>query len=335
MFLAIQYPSWIHPEIFPGVPFLHFLRWYGLMYLFAFGTAYFAFKKLAHSGFFEPRLNGESAVTDDDIVSFFTWGIVFLLILARVFSVLVYDSWFTYLTKPWLIFWPFSEGCRFTGLAGMSYHGGFAGGLIGLIVWSAKKKRNALRWIDAMAVSAPAGYTWGRLGNFLNGELWGRVTDAPWGVVFPGAKRFSYAIPWVKEIADKAGLAAPADNGLMHLPRHPSQIYEAVFEGAALFLALWFLWKFFSKRGKRPFDGFFACVYTAGYGIARFIIEYFREPDASIGYRIANSTNEPTHLNVSLLNISTGQILCTLMVLASLITLAVLAVRSKRKKQNN
>ena len=338
MLLAIQYPSWIHPEIFPGVPFLQLLRWYGLMYLFAFGTAFFVFKKLARSGFFDSPLaagqgteGAAGAVTEDDIVSFFTWGIVCLLIGARVFSVLVYDSWLTHLKKPWLIFWPFAEGCRFTGLAGMSYHGGFAGGLIGLILWSVKKKRSALRWIDAMAISAPAGYTWGRLGNFLNGELWGRVTAVPWGVLFPNAKRFSYSIPWVKEIADKAGLAAPPDGGLMHLPRHPSQLYEAFFEGAALFLVLWCLWKFFRARGKRPFDGFFACAYTAGYGIVRFVIEYFREPDLEIGYRIANSANAPTHLNVSLLNISTGQILCALMILAAAITLAVCTVRRRRR----
>ena len=133
--LYIQYPSWIHPEIFPGVPFLSLLRWYGLMYIFAFTTAYFVLKKQVKEGV----LNTEGyEATEDDIFSFIACGIVFLLIGARVFSTLVYDTSGLYLRKPWLIFWPFdTETHRFTGLAGMSYHGGFIGGLIGMIVWCA------------------------------------------------------------------------------------------------------------------------------------------------------------------------------------------------------
>ena len=127
--LYINYPSWIHPEIFPGVPVLSLLRWYGLMYIFAFGTAFFVLKKLLREGALDSK-NADGTIrkaTEDDIFSFIATGIVFLLIGARVFSTLVYDTSGIYIKKPWLIFWPFQNG-RFTGLAGMSYHGGFIGG---------------------------------------------------------------------------------------------------------------------------------------------------------------------------------------------------------------
>jgi phosphatidylglycerol:prolipoprotein diacylglycerol transferase len=332
MFLAIRYPSWIHPEIFPGVPFLHIVRWYGLMYLFAFATAYLVFKRLARQGYFDAAGGqGGGTATDDDIVSCFTWGIIFLLIGARVFSAFVYDSTSLYMQKPWLIFWPFADGCRFTGLAGMSYHGGFIGGLIGMIAWCAVKKKPLLPWIDAMSIAIPAGYSWGRLGNFLNGELFGRVTSSPWGMVFPNARRFSYDIDWVKTIADAAGIAPAAGSGLVNLPRHPSQLYEMFFEGIAVFAILWCLWRFYVRRNGKPFDGVFACLYTALYGTFRFFIEYFREPDAELGYRIARSASEPTHLNVSLTNISTGQILCAAMILSSIVAGAVLFALKKKK----
>jgi len=328
MFLAIQYPSWIHPEIFPGVPFLGIIRWYGLMYLFAFGTAYLVFKKLARMG----ALN--TPYTDDDIGSFFSWGIIFLLIGARIFSAFVYDTTGLYTQKPWLIFWPFDQSGHFSGLAGMSYHGGFIGGLVGTVAWCIYKKQPILKWIDVMVISIPAGYTWGRLGNFLNGELFGRVTSVPWGMIFPAADRFSYSFEWVRSIADKAGISTPG-SGLVNLPRHPSQLYEALFEGLAVFLLLWCLWKFYVSRKGKPFDGFFTCAYTASYGFVRFFIEYFREPDSEIGYRIAKSAGEPTFLNVSFFNLSTGQILCLGMIAASILTSIVLLVLKKCKQQRH
>ena len=102
--LYINYPSWIRPEIFPGVPVLGLIRWYGLMYVFAFTTAFFVLRQEMREGALD---SGESKATDDDIFSFIAWGIVFLLIGARVFSCLVYDTSGEYLKMPWLIFWPF------------------------------------------------------------------------------------------------------------------------------------------------------------------------------------------------------------------------------------
>jgi len=325
MFLYINYPSWIKPEIFPGVPFLGFLRWYGLMYVFAFATAFLVLKKVAKEGALDTPTY---KITEDDLFSFISTGIVFLLIGARVFSTLIYDTSGLYWKKPWLIFWPFDSNMHFTGFAGMSYHGGFVGGLLGMIIWCKRHKQPILKWIDAMVCAIPLGYTFGRLGNFLNGELYGRITTMPWGVVFPDAEKFSSSLPWVKEIAAKIGMNI-SNMSLVNLPRHPSQLYEAFFEGIVLWAIIWLCRKY------KKFDGTLACIYTGGYGIFRFIIEYFREPDADIGYRIAKDSSAPIYTNTSLLNFSTGQILCFLMILAAVLGYVALYFYNKKKTKIN
>lgn len=325
MFLYINYPSWIKPEIFPGVPFLGFLRWYGLMYVFAFATAFLVLKKVAKEGSLDTPTY---KITEDDLFSFISTGIVFLLIGARVFSTLIYDTSGLYWKKPWLIFWPFDSNMHFTGFAGMSYHGGFVGGLLGMIIWCKRHKQPILKWIDAMVCAIPLGYTFGRLGNFLNGELYGRITTMPWGIVFPDAEKFSSSLPWVKEIAAKIGMNI-SNMSLVNLPRHPSQLYEAFFEGIVLWAIIWLC------RKHKKFDGTLACIYTGGYGIFRFIIEYFREPDADIGYRIAKDSSAPIYTNTSLLNFSTGQILCFLMILAAILGYVALYFYNKKKSKIN
>lgn len=321
--LYINFPKWIHPEIFPGVPVLGLLRWYGLMYIFAFATAYLVLKRERKEGLLDTT---EQKATEDDIFSFITFGIIFLLLGARIFSTLVYDTSGLYWKKPWLIFWPFdTETKQFTGLAGMSYHGGFIGGLIGMIVWCVTHKRPVWKWIDAMVVAIPLGYTFGRLGNFMNGELYGRITTVPWGMVFPRAERFSYSIDWVQDFAATCGMTLAEGTKLVNLPRHPSQLYEALFEGLLLWTVLWTL------RKHKPFDGFLAGCYTIGYGLVRFVIEYFREPDADLGYRISRDGSDAIYINTSLLNISTGQILCFLMILGGIGIITTLAILNRKK----
>lgn len=325
--LYINYPGWIHPEIFPGIPILSLLRWYGLMYIFAFATAFFILKKLLKEGALD-TVNSDGTMrkaSEDDIFSFIATGIVFLLVGARVFSTLVYDTSGLYVKKPWLIFWPFQNG-RFTGLAGMSYHGGFIGGLIGMIFWCTRHKVPFFQWADAMVTAIPLGYTFGRIGNFMNGELYGRITAMPWGIVFPHAEKFSSSKAWVKAFMDKIGMEGGSN--LVNLPRHPSQLYEALFEGLVLFLIIWLLHK------KKPFTGFSSALYAGGYGTFRFFIEYFREPDADIGYRFtaASQENAPLYMNTSLLNISTGQILCFLMILGGIGIAVSCYILSRRKK---
>ncbi|MBR1638147.1 MAG: prolipoprotein diacylglyceryl transferase [Treponema sp.] len=323
MFLYLNYPSWIHPQIFPEIKFLELLRWYGLMYVFAFVTAYLLLKKCSKDG----DLNTSTyTVSEDDLFSFISTGIVFLLIGARIFSTLIYDSSGLYWKKPWLIFWPFDSSGSFTGLAGMSYHGGFIGGLFGMIIWCKRHKQSFLKWSDAMVCAIPLGYTFGRLGNFLNGELYGRITTMPWGMTFPGAEKFSAALPWVQQFAEEVGMDISGLR-LINLPRHPSQLYEALFEGLILWSVIWLV------RRHKKFDGMLGAVYAGGYGLVRFVIEYFREPDADIGYRIAKDSSAPIYTNTSLLNFSTGQILCFLMIAFAIIYAVCCYLYSKKNNK--
>lgn len=323
--LYIQYPKWIHPEIFPNVPVLGLIRWYGLMYIFAFVTAYLVLRKEMKEGALDTK--GYKA-TEDDLFSFIVCGIIFLLIGARLFAVLVYDTSGEYIKKPWLIFWPFDTSShKFTGLLGMSYHGGFIGGFIGMVVWCKKHKKPMLKWIDAMVVAIPLGYTFGRIGNFMNGELYGRITTMPWGVVFPHAEEFSSSLGWVQEFTAKIGMTVPSTTTLVNLPRHPSQLYEAFFEGLMLWVTLWLL------RKHKPFDGFLAGMYSIGYGVVRFIIEYFREPDADLGYRISPTGDKVIYKNDSLLNLSTGQVLCFLMIICGISIIIISAIVAKKHKK--
>lgn len=320
--LYINYPSWIHPEIFPGVKFLGFLRWYALMYVVAFLLAYFILSLVAKEGALD---SPGYKYNEDDLYSFMGTGFICLIIGARIFATIVYDTSGTYLRKPWLIFWPFDANGHFTGLAGMSYHGGFIGGLLGMILWCKHNKKSFWKWCDAMCIAIPLGYTFGRLGNFLNGELYGKITTMPWGIVFNTSELFSTSIPWVQEFAAKIGMDI-SNSSLVNLPRHPSQLYEALFEGVILFIILW------NFRKHKKFDGQISLMYAGGYGLFRFVIEYFREPDADIGYRIAKDSSAPIYMNSSLFNFSTGQILCFLMIVFSIVTSIILIKLQKNKK---
>ena len=313
MFLYINFPSWIHPQIFPGVKFLGLLRWYGLMYVFAFGTAYLLLRKISNQGMLDGQTtDGKNyKITEDDLFGFLGTGILFLLLGARIGSTLIYDRTGLYWHKPWLIFWPFDGSGNYTGFAGMSYHGGFIGGLLGMIIWCKRHKQTVLKWIDAMVCCIPLGFTFGRIGNFLNGELYGRVTSMSWGMVFPAAERFSSSLEWVQNFAAKIGMDI-SNIRLVNLPRHPSQLYEAFFEGIVLWTIIWLC------RKHKKFDGMLGAIYTAGYGFFRFFIEYFREPDEEIGFIIGDKTAN-IYENTSLTNFSTGQLLCFLMILGGII----------------
>ncbi len=326
--LAIQYPSWLKPEIIPG---FRFLRWYGFMYFVAFMVAYLLYSYQVKKGEFEKYCKSEKPMTKDAVVDLFFWGIIGLILGARVFAALIYNSE-TYLLQPWLIFWPFvsgPDGLVFVGFQGMSYHGGFIGGFIGVVAW-AKKNKYSIRAVgDLMVISIPLGYTFGRLGNFANGELYGRITTSSIGMIFPQtpiSDRFLLDEPWVREFAEKAGLAIQEGATLINLPRHPSQLYEAFFEGVFLWLVLWLL------RKKKPFNGFMICLYTFGYGFVRFIIEYFRQPDANMGYKISFTETKNIYIYESWTNISTGQILCFIMMLAAIIAAIVLWRLDKKSK---
>jgi phosphatidylglycerol:prolipoprotein diacylglycerol transferase len=305
--LSIPFPAWLKPEIIPGLPF----RWYGLMYLVAFGIAYWLFSYQVK----EKKLE----LPKDTVSNLFFWAIVGLLLGARILSALVYnyDAYEPnkYLRNPLLIFWPFDENFRFVGLQGMSYHGGLLGATIAIFLFCKRKHLSVLEMGDITVVSAPLGYTFGRLGNFINGELYGRVTTSGWGIIFPHAEKLPVRLKWVQEAAQAAGIPLPSgSNAVINLPRHPSQLYEAFFEGVALWLVLWFIF-----RNRTRFKGFMIGVYITGYGLVRFFIEYFREPDKNIGFPIQlYSGDNPIQLLVSPWNFTTGQIFCFLMIAAGL-----------------
>ncbi len=264
-------PQRIDPVIFAIGSFR--LQYYGLMYLVAFAITYLL---VLH------RLKTEAgfSITRTQATDLLTWVIIGLMAGARLGYVVFYNLGY-YLERPLEIVLPFdfSEGIRFTGFSGMSYHGGLIGVLAAAWIYTRRQGISLREASDLVVPAAPLGYTFGRIGNFINGELYGRVTAAPIGMVFP---------------------LAP-DRAL----RHPSQLYEALLEGLVLFAVLWAL-----RRRRFP-RGAMLALYLVGYGTARFLVEFFREPDAHIGYGLGGLTR--------------GQMLCAAMIAAGLILYRLLA----------
>ncbi|MFW6249721.1 MAG: prolipoprotein diacylglyceryl transferase, partial [Alkalispirochaetaceae bacterium] len=265
----LEYPDWISPVIIPGLP----LRWYGLMYLIAFATSYLLFIYQAK----ERKLD----VDKDEVLNLFFWMILGLLVGARIFATTIYDPTGYYLSRPWRIFWPFDENMSFTGLQGMSFHGGLVGVVVAFIIYCKVKRIDVLDWGDMLVTGIPLGYTFGRIGNFINAELYGRVTASPLGMLFPNARRVPADHSAAQRIAEEAGISIPDGAELINLPRHASQLYEAFGEGILVWVVLWF---FFRKN--RPFKGLNVAIYMIGYGLARFVVEYFREPDPGLEFVI-------------------------------------------------
>ncbi|MDC7241258.1 MAG: prolipoprotein diacylglyceryl transferase [Spirochaetales bacterium] len=311
--LFIYFPEWIKPEIIPGLP----VRWYGLMYLFAFGVTYLLFQK--------QKKQESLDASDDDVSNLFFYLILGLILGARLLSALVYDTSGIYWRKPWLIFWPFMGG-QFVGLQGMSYHGGLIGAVLGGGIFCWRKKWYFPAVADRILLGVPLGYTFGRLGNFINGELYGRVTTSKLGIVFPHAGRFSSSLDWVKETAAEIGMDI-SSMAMVNLPRHPSQLYEAFSEGILLWLFLWFIIRRYKK-----YEGQVTGWYLIGYGAARFIIEYFREPDEGLDFPILLGDPSPNYLFSSLLNITTGQIFCFLMILSGVLCLLFFRWKDRSRK---
>jgi len=321
----IEFPSWLKPEILPGIlPF----RWYAVMYLVAFGITYILFRR-------QVKAKGLD-ISKDQTGQFFTFLIVGLMLGARLFGTLVYTPDGYYWTHPWEIFWPFNRDGSF-GFQGLSYHGGFVGALVGALIYTRWKKIDLLQWSDMIVYGVPLGYTFGRLGNFINGELYGRVTTVPWGMIFPTGSMLSVREPWVKEVMAQTGIPDSAViNGMVNLPRHPSQLYEAFSEGILIFLIFWLV---FSKRDM--FKGFYLSAYIIGYGVARFVVEYLRTPDAGMDFpimldpqAIMNSQGGilTSHLIISPWNFSTGQIFSFLMILGGVIAMIVFSQMGRRQK---
>ena len=317
MSLFINYPSWISPYVIKGLP----IRWYAVMYVFAFATAYILFM-----GLLKEKENRD--IKKESAEDLFIYCVIGLLIGARLGSCLFYDDALYYLSHPWLIFWPFRNG-EFVGLPGMSYHGGVIGAIVAGLIYTKVKKISFLRFADLITSAIPFAYTWGRLGNFINGELYGRVTTSRMGMVFPTAERFSTTHQWVRSVADTVGIVySPGD--YVNLPRWPSQLFEAFFEGIVLGIIIWFVVRKIKKK-RNMADGTILASYLMGYGLIRFILEYFRQPDSDIAYVIGHSSN--IYLFESVLNISKGQVFCLLMVIGGLALLLCVNLIAKRNRK--
>lgn len=265
----------IHPQFDPvalsvGPLSIH---WYGISYLLAFVLfLVLAKRRLTHEPYGQwaaQKLWGQKDI--DDLM---TYGVLGVVLGGRLGYCLFYKLGY-YSEHPLEIFYIWQGG--------MSFHGGMLGVIAALAVFAWQRQRHWLQITDFVAPCVPTGLAAGRVGNFINGELWGRAADPslPWAMVFP-------------------------QSGSL-LPRHPSQIYQFLLEGLLLFALLW--WQ---ARRPQP-TGWVSGLFLSGYGVARFVAEYFREPDA--------------HLGLLALGLSMGQWLCVPMLLLG----AAMMVWAKRR----
>lgn len=212
------------------------IHWYGISYVVALLLAWWLLtRRVVKPG---------SDWTREQVADLIFYGAIGMIIGGRLGSVLFYNLPY-YLDHPFAVFriW---EG-------GMSFHGGLIGVLLAMALFAARKGKAFFDVGDFLAPVVPVGLGFGRIGNFINGELWGRPTDLPWGMIFP---------------AERAG----------GIPRHPSQLYEAFLEGLVLFIVLW--WFSARPRPRMAVSGLF----LAGYGTFRVAVEFVREPDPQLGY---------------------------------------------------
>ena len=240
MTFAIPFPA-IDPVLISFGPLA--IRWYSLAYIAGFLLGWWLLRRLVQ--------RPPEATKIEEVDDYLIWAMLGVILGGRLGYVLFYN-FSIYLDDPLsvLALWR----------GGMSFHGGLLGVIIATILFCRRRRIDLWLFADRVACVAPIGLFFGRLANFINGELFGRVTDVSWAVVFPRG--------------------GPD-------PRHPSQIYEALGEGLVLFVVLMWLVRSETLR-HRP--GFLTGVFLAGYGIARTGVEFFRQPDAHIGFLSFGST---------------------------------------------
>ncbi|WP_073249251.1 prolipoprotein diacylglyceryl transferase [Shimia gijangensis] len=246
----IPFPD-VSPEIFSVdlFGFVFALRWYALAYIVGIVIGW----RIVVATLKRPKFWGPAGapMTPRQCEDLLTWVILGVILGGRLGYVLFYKP-DEYLANPAdvLKIWQ----------GGMAFHGGLLGVIIAAWLVARKEKLPKLSTADAMALGIWPGLLLGRIANFINAELWGRPTDLPWGVVFPGY------------YAQECGLATDA-----YCARHPSQLYEALLEGVVLGgILLWMAW----KRGDLKYPGRVSGMFFAGYGLARFVVEFARQPDA-------------------------------------------------------
>ncbi len=246
---VINFPD-LSPELFSislfGMEFA--LRWYALAYIAGILIAW----RMALTALRRPKLwpADTPPMTAQQLEDLLTWIIVGVILGGRLGFVLFYQPAY-YLQNPMDILKVWQGG--------MSFHGGLIGVIAAALIFARRYKIAALSLADLVAHTVPPGLLLGRLANFVNAELWGRPSELPWAVIFPGTA--------AQDCPDISGLC----------PRHPSQLYEAALEGLVLgVLLLWLVY----RRGAFRAPGMVMGVFFAGYGLSRFIVEFFRQPDA-------------------------------------------------------
>ena len=236
--LALPFPD-IDPILISIGPFA--IRWYALAYVGGILLAWWLARRIAAT---QAYWGGAAPIRPDDVDDVIVWCALGIVLGGRIGYVLFYQPGY-FLAHPAeiLVLWR----------GGMSFHGGFLGTVIALVLFARKRGIPFLSMLDIAAVVVPMGLFLGRLANFVNGELWGRVTDVPWAFIFP--------------------MAGPE-------PRHPSQLYQGGLEGLLLFAILMIA----VQRGALRRPGLVGGMFVGGYGVARVLGELFRQPDAHIGF---------------------------------------------------
>lgn len=234
------------------------IHWYGIMYLVAFGCFWALASYRARQA-----QSGWSEVEVSDLLFYGALGVV---LGGRIGYLIFYDLQYV-IQDPHRIYRIWTGG--------MSFHGGLLGVLVACLWFARKTGRGFFQVIDFVAPLVPPGLFFGRLGNFFGGELWGRLSDAPWAMIFPKAINLPMLSPAELEAAYQAGV-------LNDQARHPSQLYEAGLEGLILFIILWLY-----SRSPRP-TAAVSGLFLVGYGAFRAFVEYFRQPDEHIGFLAGN-----------------------------------------------
>jgi phosphatidylglycerol---prolipoprotein diacylglyceryl transferase len=282
MLNVINFPN-ISPDIFKiDIGFLSFaLKWYALAYIMGLLLAWRIIVKMVEN----PSLwiNQQAPMTKNKPEELLTWMIIGVILGGRLGFVLFYQADY-YLQNPFeiLMVWR----------GGMSFHGGFIGVIISGIIFCYKNKLSVLSVGDPIAITTPIGLFLGRIANFINGELFGRPSNMPWAVIFPNEEGENC----IRGITEICG-------------RHPSQLYEAILEGLILGLIL-FWGAYFKSWLKTP--GFSISIFFIGYGIARFFVEIFRQPDT---YYITESNPFGYMIQMTNFGLTSGQVLSIPMVL--------------------
>ncbi len=240
MIFAIPFPG-IDPVILQFGPLA--VRWYSLAYIAGLLIGWRYMRRLA--------MRPPNAADMVDIDDFLVWATLGIILGGRLGYVLFY--------RPGYYFDNLSAILQ-VWQGGMSFHGGLLGVFVATVLFARRRRINLLGFSDLIACVAPIGLFFGRLANFINGELFGRITDVPWAMVFPRGGSY---------------------------PRHPSQLYEAGLEGIVLFFVLLF---FSSRESVRRRTGFLSGVFLVGYSLARISVEMFRQPDIQLGFLLGGAT---------------------------------------------